>query len=50
VLPHPRCFRTSCRAIVPLGFRTCPVCGSRITSNDPLVNYTIYLEDFTKEK
>lgn len=46
LLPHPRCCRTSCRAIVPLGYGRCPVCGSMIYSTEPLVKFTIYIEEF----
>lgn len=46
LLPHRRCCRTSCRAVIPEGVRSCLVCGCLINSNEPLVKYTTYIEEF----
>lgn len=46
LLPHARCCRADCRAIVPVGFGKCLICGCMILSSEPLVKYTIYLEEF----
>jgi len=45
LLPYRRCFRASCRAIKPVGVDRCPVCGSLIDSTEPLVKYTVYVEE-----
>lgn len=46
LLPHRRCCRVACRAIVPEGIKSCLVCGSLIHSTEPLVKFTIYIEEF----
>lgn len=49
LLPHRRCFRVECRAVKPAGAERCPACGSLIDSTEPLVKYTVYVEEFVKD-
>jgi hypothetical protein len=45
VLPHRRCFRADCRAIKPVGITRCLICGSYADSTEPLIRFTIYVEE-----
>lgn len=46
LVPLPRCFRSDCRAVKKDSKSPCALCGSLITTTDPLVSYTIYIEEF----
>lgn len=48
LLPLARCFRSDCRAVRPLGARTCPCCGAYGVNSEPLVKFVFYIEEFQK--